>query len=510
MRAARTAIWLVPVVAAAACGAAACGSSTFAGGNDAGGSDGLGSDAGTDQTVPVIEGGPANDGANDGPSDAKQDAAADARLDGQVGDAPPGDGPVMDAPADVPPPPIDAGCPPTPVDDNAGIFVVLGSADGPSCGTRQNACGTVPYALSRAGSILGKTTVYLAPGSYPGPVALASGIGLSGGWQVLNTTWTHDCDASHVVISVNTGDRVVTATNLVSAATLDTLTVQNNTAAGTGQSLYGVFVTNSSLVVNNVVITVAQGGAGGAGAAGVAGTPGGGPGSCASGNGAPGTPGPAAMPGASGSYSASGFTRSNGTGGTSGTAGANGTPGGATCDPDMVCDAVHTPCMAIADQVCGTGTNGCGGGRGTAGGAGSGGGASIGLFFWGGTGTLVGGTVNASAGGNGGNGGLGGQGGSNTIGGTITMMGGTGCMIVAMNCHTTLGNYVVGTPGGPGGAGGSGGNGGGGSGGDSYAYYAGGGAAVTPLGTSLAFGAPGGGGGPAGSQGATGAAGPHN
>ena len=382
-------------------------------------------------------------------------------------------------------------------------------------------CDTIVHGIAQAMATAGKTTIYVAPGTYADPVTLQNGIGVSGGWSVTGQTWMRDCNAADVQIVVSSNPIVVQAMTLTTATTIDTLTIQNARTAGPGESLYGVFSVGSTLVLNEVAITVAAGGAGPGGAPGSAGAPGTAAGTCATGTGAAGPTGSAGTAGAEGAYGASGYAATTGAAGGAGSAGSNGALATSpNCGPATACPPM-APCSPPLDAgtVCisASGPQGCGGGAGGDGTGGGGGGASIGLFAWGGTATLLNGVVTAGAGGAGGQGAAGGQGGAGTAGthGPCSPSGPTDCHydMATMLCVPNAEMQVCGPTGGTGGNGGGGGGGGGGAGGDSYAYYAGGGAMVTHAGTSLMPG-PGGtggaGGSPNGQSGPTGVSLPNN
>ena len=88
----------------------------------------------------------------------------------------------------------DAGlaCAPPP-DDTMGVFVD-GSAghDAVDCGTRQAACATIGQGVLRAQAV-SKPFVYVAAGAYFGPVSLAAGVTIQGGWAAQGTAWTAVC-----------------------------------------------------------------------------------------------------------------------------------------------------------------------------------------------------------------------------------------------------------------------------------------------------------------------------
>ena len=504
----------------------ACGGSSFATGGSP--HDG-GAEDGTAPTPPPIGGEGGVDGASgaDGAAEAAADApadSADATLDAGADSADASADATLDqaAPTDTSDDTAmnaaDASCPP--VAAGVGVFVRMGGSSSSGCGSQGNPCGTVQLGITTAAGT--GMTVFVAPGSYPESLILASGVTVSGGWSA---SWTRTCDPTAVKITTTTSDRVAFANNLGGGtpATLDTLTLANDSVATTGQSLYGVFVVGSFVKLTDVLVTVAAGGAGSNGLGGSNGGPARPP--CSAGTGASGTTATLGMAGTNGTYAASGFVLgSAGTGGGNGTAGADGTaPGGADCDTTMCfgpCNKETAPDGCTANSppqggcCSGAGTSGCGGSPGTGGGGGSGGGSSIALFAWGNAEVSISGGSLAS--GNGGAGGMGGAGGSGTMG-TAGAAGdpytedegcATGTTFPA--CATAKRTLAGGAAGGMGGNGTGGGAGGGGAGGDSYAYYADPSSTVTPGSDTMLVPGSFGAGGSGGTAGPNGNAGPTN
>jgi len=399
-----------------------------------------------------------------------------------------------------------------------------------------------------------KNIIYVAAGASPyvEQVTLAAGITIQGGWVYAGAgQWSRPCNplASATTVQAPAGaDRVVIA-SYSGASTLDTLAVANVTvaASGTGsspgQTLYGIFASNSqagqtTLALSNVDIQVAAGGAGGTGAQGMAGNPAAlGSSGCAPGSGA--SPGPGALGSASGagSYDVNGYHPQSGGTGTQPADGQDGTAApaitGANCisayfgsglvagiyNTDVNCGQAPSACVMILTskvQACGTiGSNGCGSGASHGGTGGTGGGGSIGVFVWNETVTIDGSAITPSTGGTGGSGGPGGTvsagspGAAGTPGPTVY----SSCTATGPTCSPggSTSNGAAGAKGGNGGTGGTGGQGGGASGGDSLCYAFGGAATVTPTNMMCTPG-PGGAGGNAGlsDQGPAGLSQAHN
>jgi hypothetical protein len=419
----------------------------------------------------------------------------------------------------------------------AGVFVAPGGGSG-ACGSEMQPCGTIALGLAAIASSSGtKTILYLANGTYTEEVTLPAGITIQGGWLDTGGTWTHQCVAnpqSGAIIQAPPGMGTTVIASYMGTATLDTLTVQSIATAAAGQSLYGIMATGAgtSLALNNVEVNVTAGGAGGTGTTGTAGTNGA-TGNCVLGTGPSdgaigtnGTPGTGAMAGA---FAAGGFTPNTGLAGVG--AGTNGHNGGTPTAPgcvtvDSPCEDGCGSCFDDPNYSCCPTAGQCGNaGTGSGpGGPGSGGGSSIGIYVWGASVTVTGGTVTTGAGGNGGDGGPGGAAGtgmtgpSGFAGKTTTGPCGQTCHIVAGMpvCVCKPGGTAICAPAGPGtrgGNGGQGGKGGGGSGGFSYCWYQGGSGMVAAATSAMCMS---GAAGLGGSQnagaatGANGAAGTHN
>jgi hypothetical protein len=419
----------------------------------------------------------------------------------------------------------------------AGVFVAPGGGSG-ACGSETQPCGTIALGLAAIATSAGtKTILYLANGTYTEQVILPAGITIQGGWLDTGGTWTHLCGSPEAgaeagaVIQAPAGTATTIVASYSGTSTLDTVTVQSIPTAAGGQSLYGIMATGAgtSLVLSNVDINVAAGGAGDTGSTGSAGAAGA-SGACSATSdglsGSNGTPGAGAV---AGTFAAGGFTPNSGMAGvTSGTDGHNGgQPAAAVCNTvenDCVFDC--SGCSVDTAYSCCNTAGSCGnGGTGSGpGGPGSGGGSSIGVYVWAATVTVTGGAITTLGGGNGGDGGPGGTPGTGTLGpsgapGKIPSSCSNSCHLVAgepvctCKAGTLLTTCAAAGPGTRGGDGGQGGQGGGGSGGFSYCWYQGGGGMVTASTSAMCTPGPAGSGGSqnAGtSQGANGAAGMHN
>jgi hypothetical protein len=464
-----------------------------------------------------MEGGPERDGTirvEASEPDSGRDVQAD--RDGQPADA--GDG-MADAtpPTDATEEPEASVCLPESPDGTTGLFVAMGGSTSPSCGSLANPCASIDLALGVAATNATITTIYVGPGKFtePATVALLDGIAIVGGWDILKTTWSHSCKAPEI----DGPSPVFSATSLSSSTTLDTLDIVETAAAGPGGSVYGITSNASTLVLNDVSITVQPGGPGQDGTTGGPGEAG------ASGGCAPSAGGGVGSTGVNGNATSAGtfnpppggFTpASDGTLGATGGTGSNGTAGGygakATGKSSCVLDSYMTGCTApTATFEGGTGVSGCPGFGGAGGTPATGGGCSVGLYVFGGSVTITGGTMKTGHGGAGGNGGVGGGGGTGAPGdvGTSVMYIGT-CGFKSSpfpQCKATDLNADGGAAGGKGGSGGPGGQGGGGAGGCAYGYYAGSDASVTTTGASFSNGSGGVGGKP---NGVTGPSANHN
>jgi len=455
--------------ASVVCGAfLACGSSLSIQQGDGGGTD-----AGPDHDGTILVEASEPDTGRDvrPPTDARPPDAADVKAHDVVG--------PVDATEE---PEAAAACLPESPDTTTGLFVTVGGSTSTACGSVTSPCSTIDLALTVAGTSPGITTLYVGPGKYTesATVALHNGMAIIGGWNVVGSTWTHSCTAPEI----DGPSPVFSATSLSSPTTLDTLDIVETATAGTGVSLYGITSLDSMLALSNVSITVQAGGPGQNGGGGGPGGNGATGGCSPAGTGAVGITGDAGKPTGAGMFNAppGGYVPpSDGTSGATGATGSDGTLGGygavAMGDPWCVfymggCDSG----TAYVTYEGGTGLGGCPGAGGAGGTPASGGGCSIGVYAWGGSVTITGGTIQSGNGGVGGNGGSGGSGGSGEPGdgGAITdyLSGCAYHSTIPVGCNPSMLPAAGGSAGGNGGNGGIGGQGGGGAGGCSYAYYA--------------------------------------
>lgn len=370
-------------------------------------------------------------------------------------------------------------------DEAAGLFVssTTGS-DTLSCGSRNSPCKTISKGMERASGL--KSVIYLERGTYSEQVVMTAGMRLEGGWATGGSGWIPDCNVDATKIVVTESDTAVSVKDLNGAASLAFVSVENQTIAEPGQSLYGVFARGAStkLTLEAVGVFVADAGAGANGNAGAWGHPGGAidPAGCSPGNAGPGTPAKFdwTYP-RPGEFSSSGYSPANGRDGNDGTSGENGTKPTllATCVRGCTKLVSSTSCPAAPDS-CGTeGKAGCGGEAGKGGGAGMGGGSSIALYVWDATVSVSGSSLQASNAGRGGTGGPGGRGGDGGFGvsGLVPTSACTKCTFVSgtgggfYTGVTEIGRGTAGGPGGVGGPGTDGSPGTNGSGGFSYAVY---------------------------------------
>ncbi len=385
-----------------------------------------------------------------------------------------------------------------PAADTINGAFVSPSGSGSTC-TAAQPCTTIAAAIAT-----GKTILYLDQGTYTEVVALAANVTIHGGWTDSAGSWTN-CNGTNAtsIIAAPAGQPSAVTTTSAGTWTLDTLTVENDTTASAGQSLYGVFANAGSLTLDNVSVSVAGGGAAAPVAAqGATGSAP--PASCTaatSNAGANGSPaGPPGVGASQGTYALGGFTAASGAPGQQGNPGTNGGPGAAStncssnsctyptnapgCDGAFCCTSSTSSlaaCVITASCVssyCGQpGGVGCGAGGGGPGGGGNGGGASVGVFV-GNAAVVLAGSVamQTGAGGAGGSGGLGGNQGIGSTGATgASATAPQSCTRVLKGgtdyaCAVGTGTALLGGAGSTGGNGSAGGAGGGGAGGDSLCY----------------------------------------
>lgn len=391
------------------------------------------------------------------------------------------------------------------------VFVSPDGDDSSADGSPERPFATLPRAITHATEVPDLQGVIVGSGRHAGPVRLAPGVHLYGGfdrasgWRRGGTSEIRAEGAAEDLIAVYAED-VAVPTFLVDL----TLTTADNPVPG--GNTYGLLAVRSSgLRLENLVVTAGAGGSGRPGFAGAPGTPGGDGGRGGDCGGDPGAGGPSVCaPGGDGGRGARGDNRGDpglppGCGG-SGGAGAGTFTGGDGADgctpsgPDVsgvsgapgfsgaVIDGRWRPgrgsdgSPGVNGQPGGgggggggagwidrrAGAGGGGGGAGCAGGRGTGGtagGGSFGIFAVASTGlTITGGRASAGPGGAGGAGGPGGPGGPGGRGGQR----GSGRDWFACG---GIGGPGWGGNGGPGSAGSPGGPGAGGDGGTTSALW---------------------------------------
>ena len=388
-----------------------------------------------------------------------------------VGDSPvtPPDGSVGEA---------GGACAARSVDDTTGVYVSINGTDSPTCGVRTAPCQTIQSGVDQA-KLLGRSTVYIARGTYKETVTLAAGITLEGGWDTLSAQWVPICgsdEISAVKIQMPDSANTVVTASFTGAATLRLMSLLGKTTVAAGESIYGVRARDASITLESVVVTLGAAGAGTDGDAGAGGADG--STKCAQGDGGAGVAagdGPGAT---AGSFTENGYQPSSGALGSSD----GGTGSAGSCSTSTSCTTTCQP--NVCTSGCVNPLGGCGGSPGSGGGGGSGGGSSIAVYGWNAKITLLGGSFTAGNGGNGGAGGAGGTGGAGGAG-TAEQELCLSCINNGASC-ATVGDYTLAT-GIQGGVGGGGGHGGGGAGGYSYAVFNGGDAGTVALQNSPAF-----------------------
>ncbi len=376
---------------------------------------------------------------------------------------------------------VSLGCDPSiaTVDPAHGVFVALGGTGGAPC-TESAPCNSIQQGIEVANNAGVPTTVYVAGGAYVEQLSLRAGVTVAGGWSYPG--WERLCPAQPVTsVRPLPGTTVsVIADKLNGVATLSTIEIGSEAAiTDPGVTLVGILVTDTStsLTLNNVEVSIANGGdgaSGGAGATGPAAT-----GTCEAGDGGVSTDIGAKGFGADAGWFASGTyaTMTGGAGGQGGTGGP-GTPGGSgTCVEQVTCTGAALCSKVDAGLYCGAeGKAGCGAPGGLGGPGGASGGSSIALLVWDATVSLSDCVLSALSGGNGGAGGAGGASGAptNGVAGNPSQNVNTQCGTVTCQQTTGLAAGDGGSAGGTGGLGAPGGTGGDGAGGDSFAIVQGG------------------------------------
>ena len=431
--------------------------------------------------------------------------------DAIVSDAPPADA-LSDAvltDATDAPMPFDAGhdagppCGYKVAVEGTGVFLVTAPTPAVgTCGTLGNPCTDLASAI--AATTTTRSTIYVGDGTYsatavaPFPT-LREGLTLLGGWNVTLSASTGykfapTCTANATITSsAPTILNIDSTGTLGKTTTLDTLIFTSTAVATAGQSLYGVLAPGSvasTLILNDVSITVPSGGNGTSGTTPTTtGTKGAG-GGCAAAAGGNGAIGGAGGPGSRTTYGPNGaIPGTTAQTGAPGAPGATGTAGTSGCSLEAEATQCNLPTgttvkscsVTVGGNVCtGVPEGGCGGGGGMAGSGGSPGGVSIALYVWSGALQLTGGALTSGNGGKGGNGGLGSAGGAGGAGDSTASETATylpaGCSYSAtkMLCEPiTTSTVTAAAAGQQGMTGGQGGQGGAGAGGDTYSYFLG-------------------------------------
>lgn len=292
--------------------------------------------------------------------------------------------------------PIPSDCADRTPDLVGGRFVDgFGGADAEGCGSADAPCASIGRALL---GMTAPSVVHVALGEYAENVVipealLGGGLRIEGRWKRSAAAWTTACDPSDeaaTLVGVTGDEATLRVQNTLvdagldaapapdagaAALTLRLIKVEGRQQASTGQSVYAVFVRNSSVELRDSTLVASRGGEGITGSKGSAGS------GNACGTGEQGTAG---GPLPAGVFGPDGF-------------------GASSAPPSPV---------AGPGQPGGCPSGNCRGGNGgNPGGNGGLGGASVALFLWGSTAAFVGNTgLNTIEGGAGGPGGLGGDG----------------------------------------------------------------------------------------------------
>jgi hypothetical protein len=209
--------------------------------------------------------------------------------------------------------------------------------DTTGCGSTASPCASIGYALGA-----GVMTLYLDDSTFTENITLDStdqNYTIQGGFLVDAGVWTPACNSGLTnVVGREDGGSAAIEVHGASGLTLRLLTVSSkaNGAAGSGESVYAVRVTDTPNVVLDNVTLIAQ--AGGAGATGPYVTPTTAVG-CAAGVSGSGTAGGVGAPGAAGQITVTGYVPAYGQGGDSGDYATVATPPG-----NGVCQTCYTTC----------------------------------------------------------------------------------------------------------------------------------------------------------------------
>ncbi len=156
----------------------------------------------------------------------------------------------------------------------AAIFVSPTGVDGATCGAQKSPCKTLPGALTVSGTS-GKKDIYLASGSYAGPLIPTTGTRFYGGyganWVRSGSVGNASSITGGVLTSVFPGDAMTVVIRTATGVKLHDLSLQGtNATANSGRSSYVVHVSNAA-GVDIARCTFVQGN-GAAGTAGLSGT----------------------------------------------------------------------------------------------------------------------------------------------------------------------------------------------------------------------------------------------
>ncbi|MCC7385518.1 MAG: choice-of-anchor D domain-containing protein [Deltaproteobacteria bacterium] len=344
---------------------------------------------------------------------------------------------------------VDRNCDGIDGDRNVAIFVSPLGSDANS-GRWGSPVRTIARGITVA-QAAGLSTVLIAAGFYAGPLDVADGISLHGGYDP--TTWARSFANNSAIQGGAIGPSVfgVRAQNLARSTVLDALVITAGDNLTSGGSVYGVYANNtgSNLSLRNLRITTGRGGTGASGSGGAAGSPGsnGLPGTTGcdgcSGNGGGGSGGGSSCGATGGSGGLGGYDNATGSPGNPAGLGGSGGAGAAVC--------INSACSTCRGRAGGaTGGVGASGSNGTAGGSG-GGGSNTPLISGG---LFAPGNGGAGAAGNAGTAGAGGGGGGGGADECPQRVFGA-CILVVSPCNSDRGGG-----GGGGGAGGCGGGGG--------------------------------------------------
>lgn len=193
-------------------------------------------------------------------------------------DCAPDVGTVHPGALDVPDPTFsDSNCDGLDGDTARGVMVSPTGADTAGCGALPTPCQTAQFAVVEAAS-QAKRDVYLAAGTYQGPVRLQAGTHLYGGFgatftRSAATTGDNQTVTVHGGLDEEIGQYVaVRASSLAAAASVADLRVLGATATTPGASSYGVLVQSSTVTLTRITVEAGDGAVGVSGADGTSAT----------------------------------------------------------------------------------------------------------------------------------------------------------------------------------------------------------------------------------------------